>query len=337
MGVTISDIAKYSGVSVSTVSRVINEDPKVAENTREKVLNIINEYNYSPNIFAKSLSKNESNTIGIIIPDITNPFFGDIIKGVSEVVDRHNLNMTLYNTDEDTEKEKRHLKTIKAQRLKGLIMTPTSDLNDTEYLELVKQLEIPIVLLDRDIKELNLDGVFIDNYGSALEATEMLINNGHERIALISGPENSKPGRDRKKGYIDALKNVSLGIDEKIIIEGDFKFNSGYEAAKNIIAMEKKPSAIFCVNNMMTLGCMKALNESNYEVPNDISLMGFDEIDIFNIFETNISTIKRPTLEMGRIAMELLIKKFIKKDKDSPEKIILKTEIILKGSELKIR
>lgn len=341
MEITIKDIAKYAGVSPATVSRVINNTTNVSEATKNNVLEIIEKYNYSPNIFAKSLSKNESNTIGVIVPDVTNPFFGEVIKGVSEVADKNKLNMILCDTGEDSQKEERHLINLKSQRLKGLIITPTSDSNEfnSKHLKLLKDMGIPIVLIDRDVKRSNFDGVFIDNIKGAFDATTSLIENGHKKIALISGPENSKPGRDRKRGYIKAFETANIPLDEAIIFKGDFKLDSGYRYTKTILNMKDRPTAIFSSNNMMTLGCIKALNEYKFLIPKDISLIGFDDIETLNILGINISTIKRPTVEMGKIAMELLMERLIKKDNDKEniKRIILEPQLNLRGSEIKTR
>lgn len=338
MEITIKDIAKHAGVSPATVSRVMNNTANVSETTKKNVLEAIEKYNYSPNIFAKSLSRNESNTIGVVVPDITNPFFGEVIKGIVELVDKNNLIMILCDTGEDPKKEEKHLINLKSQRLKGLIITPTSDSNEfnSHYLNLLEDMGIPIILVDRDVKNSNFDGVFIDNVRGSFDATMKLIENGHRKIALISGPEDSKPGRDRKKGYIKALQMSNIALDENIILKGDFKLKSGYRNTKEILNMKDRPSAIFCSNNMMTLGCIKALNEYNILVPKDISLIGFDDIEILNILDINITTVKRPTVEMGKIAMELLIERLVNKDKDHLRRVVLQAELISRGSELYI-
>lgn len=338
MEITIKDIAKHAGVSPATVSRVMNNTANVSEATKKKVLAAVEKYNYSPNIFAKALSRNESNTIGVVVPDITNPFFGEVIKGIVELVDKNNLIMILCDTGEDSKKEEKHLINLKSQRLKGLIITPTSDSNEfnSHYLSLLEDMGIPIILVDRDVKNSNFDGVFIDNVKASFDATMKLIENGHRRIALISGPEDSKPGRDRKKGYVKALKVSNIALDENIILRGDFKLESGYMHTKAILNMKDRPSAIFCSNNMMTLGCIKALNEYNILVPRDISLIGFDDIEILNILDINITTVKRPTVEMGNIAMELLIERLVNKDKDHLKRVVLQADLISRGSELYI-
>lgn len=341
MNVTIRDIAKYAGVSPATVSRVMNNTANVSEATRIKVLEAIEKHNYSPNILAQGLSNNESNTIGVVVPDVTNPFFGEVIKGISEIVDKNNLSMILCDTDENPKKEERHLINLKSHKIKGLIITPTSDTNEfnSHYLNLLRNMGIPIALIDRDVRDSNFDGVFIDNIKGSFDATMALIKNGHEKIALIAGPDNSKPGRDRRRGYVKALRAAGIPIDEGLVFKGDFKLESGYELTKDILKMKDRPTAIFSSNNMMTLGCIKALNKKGYRISQDISLISFDEIETLNIVGVKLSVVKRPTKEMGTIAMEMLMKRLNKKDNSTHDmrRVNLVPELILRGSEKYIK
>lgn len=307
MAITIRQVAKMAGVSNATVSRVINNVGTVKQKTRDHVINIIKEMGYAPNEVARSLSKNETKSIGVVVPDINNPFFGDVIKGVSMVADEHNLNILLCDTNEDTEKEKNSLQMLKDHRIRGIIIGPASDTNEFngEYLSLLENLGIPIVLVGRDVKYSNFDGVFIDNIQGACDGVTSLIQNGHEKIAIITGPMDSKPGRDRLNGYRKALVMGGKTAREDYIFHGNFKIESGYELTQQILQMEDKPTAIFTCNNMMTLGCIKALSEQGMKIPGDMAMVGFDEIELLEIFNMQISVIARPTFEMGKIAMQL--------------------------------
>jgi LacI family transcriptional regulator len=194
----------------------------------------------------------------------------------------------------------------------------------------------PITLIDRDVKYSNFDGVFIDNIKGAFDATEALIHEGHERIAIIAGPETSKPGRDRLRGYKKAHVRNDIFVNEELIFYGDFSLKSGYENAKKILKSELKPTAIFSCNNLMTLGVLKALRELNLKVPKDISLIGFDDIEVLEILGIEISAVSRPTFDMGRMAMEILIQQFNKSEKKKDNivnRITLIPQLILRGSE----
>jgi LacI family transcriptional regulator len=337
MMVTIRQVAKKAGVSCATISRVINDSDTVKPKTREHVIRIIKEMGYAPNEVARSLSKNETKTIGVVVPDINNPFFGDVIKGVSLIADKNNLNILLCDTNEDPEKEKNSLRMLKDHRIRGIIICPASDTNEFngEYLSLLENLGIPIVLVGRDVKYSNFDGVFMDNVQGASDGVMALIQNGHKKIAIISGPEDSKPGRDRLGGYLKAISMGGLAFREDYIFRGSFKLESGYELTRQILQMEDRPTAIFTCNNMMTLGCIKALSEQGLKIPQDMALVGFDEIELLEIFNMQITVIARPTFEMGRIALELLLERFGKLDnqRGATKRITLTAELKCKGSE----
>lgn len=336
MAVTINDIAKAAGVSRTTVSRVLNDSGYVKEETREKILKAINELNYTPSAIARSLSTNKTNTIGVIVPEINNPFFGEIIKGISSVADEHNLNIILFNTDDSREKELKALQLLKGQRIQGIIITPTypEDKFNSEYLNTLENLGIPVVLIDGHVNYFNFSGVFIDHIKGAFDGTSAFIKEGHKKIAIITGDMDSRPARDRLTGYKKALVMNNLPVEEKYIFYGDYKHESAYNATKQILRMEDRPTAIFVMSNMMILGCMKALYEEGIRVPEDIAIMGFDKINALNIVGMNISFINGPTIEMGRTGMELLIDNLDNKsNKKEIKRITLLPELVLKGSE----
>jgi LacI family transcriptional regulator len=337
MAATIREVAKVAGVSNATVSRVINNSSRVTYKTREHVLNVIKQMGYAPNEIARSLSKNETKTIGVVVPDINNPFYGEVIKGVSLLADQNNLNILLCDTNWDTDKEMNSLQMLKDHRIRGIIIGPASDSNEFngEYLFTLENLGIPIVLVGGDIKYSNFDGVFLDNVQGSCDGVSTLIQNGHGKIAIISGPENSMPGRDRLGGYLKAMKINGIEVNENYIYHGNFKLDSGYDITRRILEMEDRPTAIFTCNNMMTLGCIKALSERNLKIPEDMALFGFDEIEMLDIFNMQISVVARPTFEMGRIAMEMLLERFNQKGdhRTATKRITLNTEIKCKGSE----
>lgn len=334
---TISDIARKAKVSVATVSRVINNSSKVKEETKKVVLEAMKSLNYIPSDIARSLSKSETNTIGVVVPDINNPFFGKVIKGISSVADKEGLYMLLCDTDENEDKEMKFLDMLIRQRIRGLIITPTmnNDEFNPVYLNALEKLNVPIVLIDRDIKYSNFDGVFLDNIEGAYQAVDCLIKEGHEKIAIIAGPTSSKPGRDRLRGYKKALVMNGIEVDEKNIFYGDFRFESGYELTNQILDMEEPPTAIFVSNNMMNLGCIKALSNKNIKIPDDISLIGFDEVEMLEIMDIDVSVVDRPMTQMGESAMRILIERLNKSEQQEKnvKRIILHPELKLKGSE----
>ncbi len=336
VALTIHDIAKRANVSSATVSRVLNNSGYVKKETKELVESVIKEFGYTPNALARGLSKKDTNTIGVVVPDIENPFFGEVIKGISLVAESHNLNILLCNTNESTEQEKKSLQMLKEQRIKGIVITPTSDTNEfnSEYLDLLESLGIPVILIDRDVKYSKFDGVFIDNIQGAVEGVQCLMKAGHQDIAIIAGPKTSKPGRDRLRGYRQAFAMAGLPVNEDYIVYGDFKLQSGYELTKKLLALPNPPTAIFSSNNMMTLGCIKCIREAGLTLGTDVSLVGFDAIEILDVLNIPITFIDRPTYEMGKIAMEMCWDRLNGTARtDMSQRITLMPKLIVRGSE----
>lgn len=335
MSVTINDIAKAAGVSPATVSRVLNSSGYVKEETRQKILKVIKELNYTPSAIARSLSTSKTNTIGVIVPDVNNPFFGEVIKGISEVADMHDLNIILCDTDESLDKELKAIKLLKEQRIQGILITPTSAEDDfnSEYLSTLENLGIPIVLVDGHVKYSTFSGVFVDNIKGAFEGTEALIKAGHRKIGIITGRMNSKPAKDRFVGYKKALAMNNIPLDERYIFNGEYRLDSAYNATKQMLMMEDRPTAVFICSNMMTLGCIKALFEENLKIPEDMAMVAFDNIEVLNIVGINVSFINGPTIEMGKIGMKMLIDVLNNKEKKEINRVTLMPELVLKGSE----
>lgn len=333
----ISDIAKLAGVSKSTVSRVLNNTGYVKRDTKRRVLDVIKNVNYVPNNIARSLSKKHNNTVAVVVPDIENPYFSEIIKGITEVADENDINLLLYDTNESIYKEEKIFNDLLGQRPKGAIICISSNYHDDESLEILENSKIPFVLFDRELKSKRHSGIFFDDFKGGYLATENLIKEDHKKIAVITGPLTSSNGYERLEGYKKALKDNNIKVNEDIVFEGDFKLQSGYEYAKEIILNKKEISAIFSCNSLMTLGVLAALNELGMKTPEDISLVGYDNPEYFDILGVNVSSIKRAVKKMGRISLEMLLEITNKKDDVEKERIVLDPELILRGSEKKIK
>ncbi len=336
MAITIKDIAKKAQVSRTTVSRVLNDSGYVKEETRNKVMDVIKELNYTPSAIARSLSTSKTNTIGVVVPEINNPFFGEIIKGISQIADENNLNIILCNTDDKRDKELKALKVLKEQRIEGIIITPTyaEDHFSSEYLSTLENLGIPIILLDGYVKYSEFSGIFIDHIKGAYDATKALIDSGHNKIAIINGKQNYTITKDRFKGYAKALNENNILIEDKYVFYGDFDYESSYEITKQILNMKDRPSAIFVTSNMMILGTIKALYEQNINIPEGMGIIGFDKLDLVNILGMNISSVNGPTIEMGKAGMKMLIDKLNNVcPKDKIKRRIIVPKLVLKGSE----
>lgn len=335
MSATINDIAGKAGVSLTTVSRVLNNSGYVKKETKAKVLKAIEELNYTPSAIARSLSKSKTNTIGVLIPEVNNQFYGEVIKGISQVSEEHGLNIILCNTDENSQKELKALKLLKEQRVRGIIIVPTSveDEINSSYLKTIEQLGIPVVLLDGHVKHSDFSGVFVDNVKGAFDATEALIKAGHKKIAIITGRMNSDAAKNRLVGYKKALAINNIPINENYILFGDYGQESAIRCTKELIAMEDKPTAIFVSSNKMTLGCVKALRNHKLRIPEDIAIIGFDRVDVLNLLGMNISFVDGPTTELGVAAMKILLENLNEKQSSELKSITLLPNLVLQGSE----
>jgi len=336
MAVTIDDIAKRVGVSPTTVSRVINNSSYVKTETREKVLEVIKEMNYVPSAIARNLSKRENNTIGIIVPDITNSYFGEVIKGISKIASEKDLNIILFNTNNDVNSELKALREIKKHRLKGVIMTPSYSNNKLEkdFIETIESLDMPIVLVSADLNYIKLNGVFVDDFKGGYDAASLLIKEGHRKIGIIKGITESSTSENRLKGYKKALLENNIEICEDYIKNGEFSLEKAYEITMNFLDMENPPTALIVCSNKMTLGVIKGLFERNKSIPKDISLIAFNKIDLIDIVGIKLTYIEDSPIELGKEAIKLLIEKFETKE-DKIKRISIPPKLVLNGSEKK--
>ena len=272
---TLKDVADHAHVSKATVSRVLNNNPNVAEELRIRVLESIHLLGYQPNRAARRLRASVSDVLGLIISDIENPFFISVVRGVEDAAYANQMSVVLCNTDENPAKQQMYLRVMQAERVAGLIISPT---NVNEDFTELQQLGIPVILLDRRTDKFETDAVTIDNVGGAYLAVRHLIDLDYERIGTIGGSPHLTTGRERYEGYRKALNAAGLKIDEKLVKIGDFKTDRGYRLACELIGMPRPPQAIFVANNLMTLGTLRALRENNVRVPQDVALVGFDDM-----------------------------------------------------------
>lgn len=333
----IREIAKRVGVSSATISRVLNNSGYVKEETRKKVLEAVEKYDYVPNAIARSLSIQDSLSIGAVIPDIENEFFSKVISGISEVAEAYHYNIIFQGTNETLEKEHSFLKAVQSQRLKGVIITPISESDPVtrDYLLRLEEAGIPVVLVDRDVRGAQFDGVFVDNQRGAYDGVSALIEAGHKKIAVITGPDTSKPGKDRFEGYRQAMEDNGLPIVPEYVACGDFKINKAYQCTKRLLELPDPPTAIFSSNNLSTMGCLKYITEHKLKLGRDIGLMGFDDIDAFRVIDYRISVVDRDAREQGREAMRLLQECFESAggSRQRGKRITVPYRVVLRGSE----
>lgn len=334
MPVTIHDIAHKANVSHTTVSRVINNLKNVKESTRQRVEEAINELNFTPSAYARGLSRSETNIIGLVVPEIRNPFFEDIIQGVTEIADKNDLNVLLYNTDEKVEKEKKVLRILQEHRIRGLIITPATEQEETirEHFEAFNKMHIPIVFIDRNIAYNKFDGIYFDDTKAIFDATILLLNEGHRDIVILGGNKKLRLAINRVNGYKLAYESMHLQYNENNIYFDDFTQESAYIITNTILKRDRLPSAIIANNNMLTLGCLKALFEKDVRIPEDIAFIGYDKIELLDILKSNISIVEKDVIQMGRSAMELLLER-LNYERMRTRSIVMTATLKARGSE----
>ena len=330
----IYEIAKEAGVSIATVSRVINHTSTVSEKSTKRVMDAIHKLNYVPSSAARSLSTSTSVTIGVVVPDIEDPFFCHLLRGITLAADEMHLKIMLFISGESEKREQDILESMRELRLRGIIITPVSAVNarTVESLEAFEALGIPVVLLDREMEHCNLDCVVTDDEDGVYHATSALIELGHRDIAIITGPYTTRPGQARLHGYKRALAQYGLPLREDYIREGDFKVHCAYERTLELLRLPQRPTAIFASNNMTTYGCLRALHEENLIPGKDIALVGYDDIPELGWLNYPLSVVGRDVPAMGEQAMRRLLQRF-ETETQERIRICLGTELILRGSE----
>ncbi len=331
----IYEIAVEAGVSIATVSRVMNQSASVSEKSKKKVLAAVEKLNYVPNGTARSLSTSSSNLVGAVVPDINNPFFASVLQGVTRAADEKGLNVFLFSTDESCEREHQVLMTMREHRMCGIIIAPVSE-RDEQTLQQLTNFEergVPVVLLDREIGNDQFDSVVTDDEDGVYRAVTTLIREGHRDIAVITGPDASRPGRERAKGYFKAMEEFNIPIRPEYVREGDFKSDRAWGETLTLMALPGPPTAILSSNNMTTYGCLRAFSQLKLKVGRDIALIGFDDIDALKWLNYDISVINRDVPFMGEHAMRMLMRRIASETNEQRTRVILPTELILRGSE----
>ncbi|MFC0904092.1 LacI family DNA-binding transcriptional regulator [Clostridium sp. MT-14] len=329
MAASIKDVAREAGVSIATVSRVLNDVDVVNEETKKRVLAAIKKLGYRPNIVARSLKTQRTRTIGIIIPDISNQFYPEIVRGAEDVANIYDYNIMLCNTDLNIEKEMEYLKVLKEKMVDGVLYMSNS--LEPNILELIKQLEFPMVLVESTNKKENIPSVTIDNEKAAYDGVAYLIKKGNKKIAYIgAGEDTVNASAVRYKGYKRALEENNLKLDRDKIYFTSSKAKNGYKGINEILNKAKIDS-IFCTSDEIAIGVINALRDNGISVPDDIDVMGFNNIYLASIFYPKLTTVSQPIYDMGSVGMRMLIK-MINKEELKEINYVLPHELIERDS-----
>ncbi len=324
------DVAEKAGVSVSTVSHVVNETRFVSAETRVRVLSAMDDLNYQPNKLASSLRRKDkrTQTLGLLVPDSLNPFFTEALRGVEDACFKANYNVFLCNSENQPKKELEYLEDLIGKQIDGIILISTGT---QDSIELLNQNNITPVLVDRELGHNKCDSVMLENELGGQIAAQYLIDLGHQRIGCITGPSFLTPSAKRVLGYRKSLQDAGIPIDEAMIVQGDFRPQSGYSGMNTLLALPDPPTAVFACNDMMAIGAMHAIHEANLQIPNDISIIGFDDIMFASYTMPPLTTVAQPSYEMGLIAAEILINR-LSDSRSQPRQEILSPTLVIRES-----
>jgi len=324
----MKDVAKMAGVSTSTVSRVLTRPEVVQKETRDKVMTAVDALNYKPNLVARQFRRNETKIILVVVPNITEQFFSKILKGIDDVASKNGYKVLLCDTANSIDKEMEYINLLHQKQVDGMILL-TARIDKEKLLSLADQ--FPVVLACEYVDVVKIPTVSINNVSSARRITEHLITLGHQNIAHITGCIEGIVSRDRVEGYMQALSLHNINFNEAYVVEGDATIQSGYNQMKNLLNFENRPTALFAHNDEMAIGAISAVKEEGLKVPDDIAVVGFDDLEISRIVEPQLTTINQPRFEIGKKAMELLLMR-IRGESIKVEKFIMDYELIIRDS-----
>ena len=332
--VTIKDLAKSLGVSVSTVSRALKNHPDISKETCRAVQTLAKEMNYTPNAVALSLRHRKSNLIGIIIPQIIHHFFSCVISGIENIANQHGYNVIIFQCNEVFEREKSICKSVINSHVDGLLVSISKNTKNSDHLREVQSAGIPIVFFDRILGDINSDKVIVDDFNGAITAVEHLVSIGCKRIAHLSAPQNLQIAQKRQLGYIEAIKKAGMELDRDLIIPCDNQHDA-LEVTRKLMSLPDPPDGIFAVNDLTAAGSMYALRKMGYRIPEDVAVCGFTDGLVSTLTNPTLTTVEQHGDKIGSLAAEMLLKRIDNKDIDGESVTkIIKTNLVVRESTL---
>lgn len=328
----IREVARRAGVALGTVSNVLNRPEIVAEETRKRVQQAIEEIGFVRNGSARQLRAGHSQFIGLLVLDVANPFFTEVARGAEDVAHASNYIVILCNADDSIEKESHYLRVLEEQRARGVLITPVQ--SDASYLQRLRQRGIAVVLLDRPSRIKDICWVAVDDVRGGELAAAHLLEQGHKRIGFVHGPLSIRQCAERRRGMLKAVRATGLDPDEVIvdIATGTQRASDGEESAEKLLQMKRKPTAMFCANDLLALGLMRGLSKHGISIPGDFALVGYDDVEFASMLSTPLTTIRQPKYELGSKAAELLIDEAHEPVAHQHQHIIYEPELIVRAS-----
>jgi len=326
---TIRDVAQRAGVSITTVSHVINETRFVSPELRQRVQSVMAELDYQPNALARSLRRKQTHTLGMILPDSANPFFAEIARAIQRASFARGYSIILCNSDGDLDKELVYANVLMEKQVDGIIFVAAG--LSTEHIQAIRDRDVPVVIVDRDLPHVEADAVLSDNLGGGYAATTHLLQLGRRRIGCITGPSDVTPSADRVMGYRQALAEYGIPVDEALFQRGDFQFAGGAAAMHYFLSLSEPPDAVFACNDLMAIGAMRVATAYGQRMPEDLAIVGFDDVPLASYSNPPLTTVAQPKQEMSELAIDLLMTRIAGQDMP-PQRRVLPTRLVVRHS-----
>ena len=324
---TLRDLARLVGVSTSTVSRALNQNSAISDETRERIVKAAHEANYIRNSLARGLALQSSHLIGLMVPSIANPFFAEIARGAHDVAHRQSYVVALCDTQRSPEREELFTQNLLGSQVAGMILA--SGVIKEERIRSWRQLNVPLVLAGRRSAGLGFSGVSVDNVGAGYQATRFLLGLGHRKIMHMSGPADSPASKDRERGYLDAMEAEGVA---PWVVRSDYTMESGFQQAAKIMESRRRPTAVFAANDMMAIGLIMGLTGSGLKVPGDLAVIGCDDIPMSSLIKPALTTVRVPMYDIGARAMELLLALVEAGQQGPTHSVLLDSELVIRES-----
>lgn len=332
MGTTLKDIAQRTNLAVSTVSRVLNgkaEEHRISEETQEHVMQVAAEMDYRPNELARGLRLQKTFTAGLVVPNITNPLYSSLVRTIQARLDQREYSLMICDSEQDVGRERKHLEQLASRSVDGMIVIPNG--LDYDHLVEIRKDGIPMVLVDGYVNEVEAPSVAVDNYGATYEATTHLIENGHRRIGFVRGLMGTHMVEEREKGFRAALEDEGVAVDENLLFGEEFTEQTGFEAIGHYLDLDVPPTAVLASDHQLGAGVIKAVRARNLSVPEELSLVVFNDPDYTSLWSPPITTIRQPVNAMGRRAADLLLDE-VDELSTVPQRLVLSTELVVRQS-----
>lgn len=334
--VTIQDLAKELNTTPSTISRALKNHPAISKSMKKRVVDLAKERNYQVNALAAGLRIGKSKTIGVIVPRINRDFFSNVISGVEDMAFESGYNVVICQTHDKVVKEKQHLNTLISSGVSGILVSVGLETNTFEHFDEVKRLGIPLIFFDRVTDQNDVNKIQNNDKSGAYKAVVHLIENGYKRIAHFAGPDYLNVYKDRKEGYLAALKDNGIEIEEELIIQSELKMESGKESMRQLIELDNPPDAVFSASDYSALGALSYLEEVGIDVPNQIGLVGYSNENFTSLTSPTLTSVNQHSIEIGRYAAKVFFEEINKKGKELlPRTIVLDPELIIRASSIR--